>query len=169
MSMHLSNTFLLAMVATDANIQVSEERYQDIIGKLEVSRDGVSIQAEFAPVMVGDYGIEQLEDITDALVVAAQVYVESMSNGKLDVFDAFNLTKMLEPINEVNDGKEVTGKEAFDLFDQESTALIESTVRKAERLTDDAVTLSVVKQVARIVFGSLTLASIIKRKQNAAA
>lgn len=167
MSMHLSNLFLVAMLAADANVTVSEERYDDIIGQLKVSREGVSLAASIAPVMVGEYGIEQLDDITDALVIAGQVYVEAMADGKINMFDAFNLPKLIEPINAVNDGKEFTFKEALDLYDAEATALIESTVVKAERLTDDVVTLSVVKQIARVVFGSLTLASIIKRKQAA--
>lgn len=134
----------------------------------KVSKPTASDMANIAPNFVGDFGTDQLEDCIDAVFVAAQVFRESMADGKVTIMDAFNLPKLIEPVNAVIDGSEDTISEALDLYDAETTHLIELSVSQAESITDDTVTLSLVKQIARVSFGSLTIASIIRR-QNAKA
>ena len=114
-------------------------------------------------------GTDETEDILDAIVATAKANAAALNDGKYNVQDIVYLIPVSGSLNQAIDGGDKSPKELMDLTNTESEKLCVSAYEKAVEIGLSDYVSAIVYQVAKIVFSSFTLTSLIRWKNIEAA
>ena len=113
-------------------------------------------------------GTTETEDILDAIVAVAKANAAALDNGEYNIPDIVYLIPVSGNLNQAIEGGEQSPKELMDLANSESENLSTKTYEKAVEIGLSDYVCAVAYQVAKIVFSSFTLTSLIRWKNTQA-